>query len=97
MRTLTPSSINYIVGFVAFILFQVAYSIGKLDSYKHDKLHAISAIEKQVTGDLNKLPLANERLQIMGQPVEVENYLYGLNQSLSEKAFPVSVLSLVTK
>ncbi len=96
MRTLTPSSINYLVGFVAFILFQAAYSIGKLDSYKHDKLHAISAIEKQVTGDLNKLPLANERLQIMGQPVEVENYLYGLNQSLSEKDFPVSVLSLVT-
>ena len=96
MRTLTPTLISYIVGVTAFIVFQLAYSIGKLDSFRHDKLHAISAIEKQITGDLNKLPLANERLQIMGQPVEIENYLYGLNQSLSSMRFPISVIHLVT-
>lgn len=96
MRTLTPTLISYIVGVTAFIVFQLAYSIGKLDSFRHDKLHAISAIEKQITGDLNKLPLANERLQIMGQPVEIENYLYGLNQSLSGMRFPISVIHLVT-
>ena len=96
MRTLTPTLISYIVGVSAFVLFQLAYSIGKLDSFHHDKQHAIAAIEKQVTGDLNKLPLANERLQIMGQPVEIENYLYGLNQSLADKEFPVSVVRLVT-
>lgn len=96
MRALTPQLLTYIVSFLAFVLFQLAYSIGKLESYQHDKLHAISAIEKQVTGDLDKLPLANERLHIMGRPIEIENYIYGLNQSLAEKDFPVSVLHLVT-
>ena len=32
----------------------------------------------------------------MGQPVEIENYLYGLYQSLSGMKFPISVIRLVT-
>lgn len=96
MRTLTPALTSHIIALSAFLLFQLAYSIGKLSSFKHDKLHAIAAIEKQITGDLTRLPLANEKLHIMGQPNEVENYLYGLNQSLSNQGFPISVVRLVT-
>lgn len=95
MRALNPKLLTYIVALSAFVLFQLAYSIGKLESYQHDKQHASSAIEKQVTGDLDKLPLANEKLHIMGRPIEIENYIYGLNQSLSASNLPISVLMLV--
>ena len=95
MRAITPKGLVYLITASAFILFQLAYAIGKVESYQHDKSHAIASIEKQVTGDLDKLPLANEKLHIMGRPIEIENYIYGLNQSLIAKDFPVTVIMLI--
>ncbi len=94
MRVINSTLLSYIIVVSSFIVFQLAYSIGKLESYQHDKSHAISAIEKQITSELDKLPIPNHKLQIMGKLSEVESYIFSLNQSLEQTGFPVSVLAI---
>lgn len=94
MRKISPTLLLYLISLTSFILFQLAFIVGKIESYQHDKSHAIAAIEKQIAGDLDNLPIPNEKLHIMGRPSEVNNYIYSLNQSLMEKGFPVEVVAI---
>lgn len=94
MRKISPTQLTYIICILSLILFQAAFIVGKVESYQHDKSHAIAAIEKQIAGDLDNLPIPNARLHIMGRPSEVNNYIYSLNQSLREKGFPVEVVAI---
>lgn len=95
MRKINPTLLTYIISFISFLFFQLSFTVGKVESYQHDKSHAVAAIEKQIVGDLKDLPIPNSRLQIMGRPSEVNNYIYSLNESLSEKGFPVEVVSII--
>lgn len=95
MRKISPTLLTYIISVVSFIFFQLAFTVGKIESYQHDKSHAVAAIEKQIVGDLDDLPIPNEKLHIMGKPSEVNNYIYSLNKSLLDKEFPVEVVSIL--
>ena len=97
MSKLSQNQLLALFFVVCLITFQGVYSIGKHSSYRHDLLHAVANITTQVTGDIDKLPIPNFKLQSIGNQWEVDNYVRNLNNQLQDKNYPVFVHALTTE